>query len=109
MTLRSRYYKADEFFEIHGTRGIIWVTRCTGEMLDMPPVVVIKGTETVNYQVPTDWRLGFDGAAVDFVDGLLAGRQPQQDIHAATRMLRVPLAIYESARTGRWVAPESVT
>jgi predicted dehydrogenase len=108
MTLRSRYYRADEFFEIHGTRGIIWVTRCTGEMLDMPPVIVIKGTETISYQVPTDWRVGFDGAAVDFVDALLAGRQPQQDIHAATRMLRVPLAIYESARTGRWVAPESV-
>jgi len=108
MTIRAKYYRADEFFEIHGTRGIIWVTRCTGEMLDMPPVIVIKGTETVSYQVPTDWRLGFDGAAVDFVDGLLAGRQPQQDIHEATRMLRVPLAIYESARTGRWVAPESV-
>jgi len=109
MTLRSRYYRADEFFEIHGTRGIIWVTRCTGELLDMPPVIVIKGTETISYQVPTDWRLGFDGAAADFVDGVLAGRQPQQDVAEATRMLRVPLAIYESGRTGRWVAPESVT
>src|SRR5215470_19403519 len=108
MTLRSRYYRADEFFEIHGARGIIWVTRCTGELLDMPPVIVIKGTETISYQVPTDWRLGFDGAAVDFVDGLLAGRQPKQDIQEAVRMLRVPLAIYESGRTGRWVAPESV-
>jgi len=24
MTIRARYYKADEFFEIHGSRGIIW-------------------------------------------------------------------------------------
>ena len=109
MTIRSRYYRGDEFFEIHGSRGIIWVTRCTGEMLDMPAVMVIRGAETVSYQVPTDWRLGFDGAAADFVDGLLAGRQPQQDVHAATRMLRVPLAIYEAARTGRSVAPESIT
>jgi len=76
-----RYYPADEFFEIHGSRGIIWVTRCTGEMLDLPAVVVIRGGETVCYQVPADWRLGFDGAAVDFIDGLLrrapagAGRQ----------------------------------
>jgi len=108
MTMRSRYYRADEFFEIHGSRGIIWVTRCTGEMLDMPAVMVIRGTETTSYQVPTDWRLGFDGAAVDFVDGLLEGRQPAQDIHAATRMLRVPLAIYEAARTGRTVSPESI-
>ena len=109
MVLRSRYYRADEFFEIHGSRGIIWVTRCTGELLDLPAVVVIRGTETVSYQVPADWRLGFDGAAADFVDGLLAGRQPAQDVAEATRMLRVPLPIYEAARTGRAVAPEAIT
>ena len=108
MIIRGRYYRVDEFFEIHGSRGIIWVTRCSGEMLDLPAVMVIRGTETVSYQVPTDWRFGFDGAAVDFVDGLLAGRQPAQDIHEAKRMLQVPLAIYEAARTGRMVAPESV-
>jgi predicted dehydrogenase len=108
MVLRSRYYRADEFFEIHGSRGIIWVTRCTGELLDMPAVMVIRGTETISHQVPTDWRLGFDGAAADFVDGLLAGRRPAQDVHAARRMLQVPLAIYEAARTGRAVSPELV-
>jgi predicted dehydrogenase len=78
-------------------------------MLDLPPVQVIRGTETVSYQVPTDWRLGFDGAAADFVDGLLEGRQPAQDVHAAKRMLQVPLAIYESGRTGRAVRPDSVS
>ena len=108
MTIRSRYYRADEFFEIHGSRGIIWVTRCTGEMLDLPAVVVIRGAETVSHQVGTDWRLGFDGAAADFVDGLLVGRQPRQDVHEARRILQVPLAIYEAARTGRAVAPASV-
>jgi predicted dehydrogenase len=108
MTIRSRYYKADEFFEIHGTRGTIWVTRCTGEMLDMPAVVLLRGTETIQYQVPTDWRLGFDGAAADFIDGLLQGRQPAQDIHEARRMLQVPLAIYEAGRTGLRVSPDSI-
>jgi predicted dehydrogenase len=109
MTIRSRYYRADEFFEIHGSRGIIWVTRCTGEMLDMPPVVLIRGTETTSYQVPMDWRLGFDGAAADFVDGVLDGRQPAQDVRAARHMLQVALAIYESGRAGRTVRPDSIT
>jgi predicted dehydrogenase len=108
MPIRSRYYKADEFFEIHGSRGIIWVTRCTGEMLDLPPVVLIKGTETTSFQVPADWRTGFDGAARDFVDGLLAGRQPAQDVHTAKKVLQVPLAIYEASRLERPVAPEAV-
>ncbi len=108
MTIRARYYRADEFFEIHGSRGIIWVTRCTGEMLDLPAVVVIRGAETVSHQVPTDWRHGFDGAAADFVDALLAGRQPAQDVHTARHILQVPLAIYEASRIGRAVAPESI-
>ena len=108
MVMRARYARVDEFFEIHGTRGAILVTRCSGELLDLPPVMVIRGAETVGYDVPTDWRLGFDGAAADFVDGILEGRQPQQDVHAATRMLQVALAIYESGRTGRAVAPESM-
>jgi predicted dehydrogenase len=108
MTIRGRYVRVDEFFEIHGSRGIIWVTRCSGEMLDLPPVQVIRGTETVSYQVPTDWRLGFDGAAADFIDGLLESRQPAQDVAAAKRMLQVVLAIYESGRTGRAVRPDSV-
>jgi len=108
MTIRSRYYRADEFFEIHGSRGILWVTRCTGEMLDMPPVVLIRGTETTSYQVPTDWRTGFDGAARDFVDGLLEGRQPAQDVATARKVLQVPLAIYEASRLRRPVAPDSM-
>jgi predicted dehydrogenase len=109
MPIRSRYYPADEFFEIHGSRGIIWVTRCTGEMLDLPPVMLIKGTETTAFQVPMDWRTGFDGAARDFVDGLLEGRQPAQDVDTAKKVLQVPLAIYEAARTRRPVAPESMS
>ncbi|HKW95202.1 MAG TPA: Gfo/Idh/MocA family oxidoreductase [Methylomirabilota bacterium] len=109
MVMRARYARVDEFFEIHGSRGIIWVTRCSGELLDLPPVLVIRGTETVSHQVPTDCGESFDGAAADFVDALLEGRQPEQDVHAARRMLQVVGAIYESARTGRAVAPDSIT
>ncbi len=42
--MRSRYYGADEFFEITGDEGQIWVTRATGEMLDLAPVMLFTGT-----------------------------------------------------------------
>ena len=42
--MRSSYYGADEFFEITGDEGQIWVTRATGEMLDLPPVMLFTGT-----------------------------------------------------------------
>ena len=43
MPMRTRYYPADEFMEVIGSKGVLWVTRCTGEMLDMPPVVLHLG------------------------------------------------------------------
>jgi len=51
---------------------------------------------------------GFDGAAADFIDSLLAGRQPAQDIKTAKHILQVPLAIYEASRLGRAVSPDSI-
>ena len=44
--MRSQYYGADEFFEITGDEGQLWVTRATGEMLDLAPVVLFTGTAT---------------------------------------------------------------
>ena len=55
-----------------------------------------------------DWRTGFDGAARDFVDGLLEDRQPAQDVHTAKKVLQIPLAIYEASRLQRPVAPDAV-
>ncbi len=42
--MRSQYYGADEFFEITGDEGQIWVTRATGELLDLAPVMLFTGT-----------------------------------------------------------------
>lgn len=108
LTIRGKYYLIDEFFEIHGTHGILWVTRCSGEMHDLPPVMLFKGSETISYQMPMDWQDSFNGAAWDFIDSLRQGRQPQQDVRTAKKMLQVALAIYESSQTERPVDPESI-
>ena len=108
MPMRTRYYPADEFMEVIGSKGVLWVTRCTGEMLDMPPVMLHLGDETVSYQVPMDWVEGFNGAAADFVDGILEGRQPMMDVRFSEEVLRAILAMYRSSESGVWVAPGEV-
>ena len=105
MPMRTRYYPADEFMEVIGSKGVLWVTRCTGEMLDMPPVVLHLGNESVSYQVPMDWIDGFNGAAADFVDGIREGRQPMMDVRFSEDVLRAILAMYRSSDLGVWVAP----
>jgi hypothetical protein len=43
MFIRSDYYGADEFFEIQGTRGFIWVTRLCGNLhIGLAPVVLYE-------------------------------------------------------------------
>ena len=109
MKIRSSYYEMDDFFEIQGSAGTIWVTRCSGEMLDLPPVVLHKGSESVSYQVPMDWIEGFKGAARDFVDGIMVGQQPHMDVHFSKKVLQAALAVYRSSEIEAPVDPSTVT
>lgn len=109
MPIRTKYYPSDEFFEIQGEKGAIWVTRCTGEMLDMPPVVLFKGTEAQHFQVPMDWIEGFNGAARDFIDAIMEDRQPHMDLAFSKKVLQVALAVYEASQSERAVDPTSLS
>ena len=99
MTIRGKYYRIDDYMEIHGSKGSIHVTRCTGEMLDLPPVLLVKGTETEGFEVPSDWMESFNGAAGDFIDSIIEDRQPDIDGAFAKKTVQVALAIYEASRT----------
>ena len=103
LTIRGRHTTVDEFFEIHGSDGVIWVTQGQAEMNNLPPVILHTSNGSEEFEVPSDYALSFDGAAADFVDGLIEGRQPRQDLATARRVLEVSHAVYESARTGRVV------
>ncbi len=109
MVVRGRYFGVDDYIEIHGSKGSIHVTRCTGEMLDLPPVLLVKGTETQSFDVPSDYIEGFHGAADDFIDSIIEDRQPEIDGEFAKKTVQVALAIYEAARTGSAARPDEIT
>ena len=108
MPIRTRYYPSDEFFEIQGSKGAIWVTRCTGEMLDLPPVMLLTGAETTGFKVPMDWAEGFDGAAANFIDCILRDEQPIMDFEFSKKVLQATLAVYEASESDRPVDPDDV-
>jgi predicted dehydrogenase len=108
MPVPSRYYSADEFFEVQGSEGLVMVTRCTGELLDLPPLIVHDQHGRRVEHVESDWGAGFDGAARHFVDAIIEDRQPDMSPEAAVRAMQVCFAIYESARTGMPVEPASI-
>ncbi len=105
MRVRSDYYASDDRVEIHGSEGIIWVNRCTGKLLDEPPVVLYRDGETrAFHDLDCDWAESFRLGGIDFVDALREGRPPAQDAAAARHTLAFALAAARSADEGREVA-----
>ncbi len=113
MWLRSSYYGADEFFELQGDEGFLWVTRCTGELLDLAPLQVYRGRDGAGSLEPVtgldaDWAAGFTGAAVHFVDAVLDGTPAAMTADEAVAALQLCFAVYEAGNTGARVDPRTI-
>jgi predicted dehydrogenase len=112
--MRSSYYGADEFFEITGDEGQLWVTRATGEMLDLAPVVLFTGTEeecktTEFTEIDADWGAGFVRSSRHFVNALMEGTPAAMTAAEATDVLRLCFAVYQAGETRAPVDPRQVT
>jgi predicted dehydrogenase len=112
--MRSSYYGADEFFEITGDEGQIWVTRATGEMLDLPPVMLFTGTaqecKTTEFsEIDADWGTGFTRSSEHFIDALVNGTPADMTPAAAIKVLQLCFAVYQASETGASVDPRTMT
>ena len=114
MWLRSRYYGADEFFEVQGDAGFLWVTRATGEMLDLPPVVLYRGeqagpTWTEFADVDADWASGFRRSSAHFVDALRSGGPAAMTADEAAKVLQLCFAVYQASDHHEPVDPRTIS
>jgi predicted dehydrogenase len=101
----SRYYANDEWFEVTGSRGIAMVARCTGQVNGGPAVRLFKDDRwTEISDVDSDWAAGFKGATANFVSAVRGEAAPMLSAERGREVLRMDLAIQESARTRREVA-----
>src|SRR4051794_3922832 len=104
MFIRSDYYGADEFFEIQGTRGFIWVTRLCGNLhISLAPVVLYEedGRQTSFAELDASYDGSFRRSATAFVDALLAGESADLDPEVATRALQLCFAVYQASNERR--------
>ena len=114
MWMRSAYYGADEFVEVQGDEGFLWVTRCTGEMLDLPAVMVYRGDEgehsmTGYSEMDADWGTGFKRSSAHFIDSLLAGTAADMSAEQAAKVLQLCFAVYQAGNTRAPVDPRSIS
>lgn len=101
LRLDTAQYAQDDRVEITGTRGVLWVTRGHGRMLDVPPVVLYRDGRTTGYaDMETAWESSFTASGRHFIDALLSGGEPMLTGSQGREVLAFALAAQESARTG---------
>lgn len=102
--VRSRYYADDALTRVIGSRGVVWVNRCSGEMLQAPPVVLYRDGETREYHdLETDWGHSFEVGTREWLEAIRAGRESDLTPEEGREVLRFSLAAHLSAAEGRKV------
>ena len=112
MVVRSDYYPGDEWFELSGTRGVIWVNRCTAKMLyDTPPLTYYADGEmnrVTEDEINADWGNSFVRCVNEFVNGILEGRQPDMTAEDSRETYKFARASQLAARENRPVTLSEV-
>jgi predicted dehydrogenase len=109
LLVRTKYWPEDEWFEITGSRGFIWVNRCTSMLLDRPPVVMYRDGVTTEFSnADSDWAASFINGVHDFVDAVIEGRQAHLTGEEGKRVLQFCRAIQLAAKEGREVKLDEI-
>lgn len=109
MEINSDYYACDERVEITGTRGVLWVTRCTGKMLQVPTLLIYRDCQMHAYEnLRDDWADSFVDSTKDFIEAILAGRAPRLTGEDGREVLKFSLAAIRSGRENRPVTMDEM-
>jgi predicted dehydrogenase len=109
LKIPSKYYANDEWIEVHGTRGIIFIRRCTGLVHGGPPLSLFtsKGWKHFN-NVKCDWSEGFTGATRNFIAALHGKEEARLSGAHAREILRFALSMQKSSQERTEVFPEEL-
>ena len=110
MFINSSYYGADEFFEVQGTRGFIWVTRLCGRLHDLPALMLYTeaGERRTFAELDDSYDGSFRRAAAHFVDAIRAGTEPDLQPEVAIKALQLAFAVYQASNERRPIDPASI-
>ena len=104
--VEGEYYPADERVEITGTRGVIYVTGCTGRPTEAPPLIVLgDGRATAHTDLRYDWLDSFTDSGRDFIDAVQNGRPPHLTGERGRDVMAFALGAREAAATGTGHGP----
>ena len=104
LQIDTRHYADESRLEITGTRGIIFVNRCTGKLQNRPPLELYRDGVTTSYEdIPCEWDHSFVMATQDLIRSLEKGVQPKLSGPKGRAVLEFTLAAVKAAETEKQV------
>jgi len=99
MYVQSKYYTCDERVEITGSRGVLWVTRCTGTLMpEVAPVILYRDGKLTEYRdVKSDWADSFEASTRAFTAAVKNGTEPELTGEQGREVLKFALAAMDSS------------
>lgn len=108
--ISSRYFPADERIDIVGTRGMLRLRGCTGQLTDDAPLALYRdGRRELIEDIDTDWQASFTAGIRDFPRAIKEGREALLSGRRGLEILRFAYALIVAAKTGTEVRPDEVT
>ncbi|MHB1316002.1 MAG: Gfo/Idh/MocA family protein [Christensenellales bacterium] len=109
LIMEAKYNRPeDEWFEISGSKGFIWVNSCTNHVQISPSVVVYRDKVTTSYDLDDDWGTSFKLGINDFFDAIIEKRQPPLTGKDGRRVMQFCRAIELSGREHREVTLDEI-
>jgi len=109
LTIRSKYFPADERIEIVGSAGRIVLTCCTGQLLDESPLILIKNNRrTLFDDLETDWQASFTAATRHFSACVRHGGDPVLSGERGKHLVQTAYAAALASKLGTEVRPDEV-
>ncbi|TFF86617.1 MAG: Gfo/Idh/MocA family oxidoreductase [Promethearchaeota archaeon] len=110
LPIKSDYYGCDEYVEIQGNKGIIFINGCTGNFFvgcscggpGEPGVYWIdeNGDWHTDCKMNTDWKYSFINSTKHFIQCIKEDKEPILNGKDARRILQIDLAIVKSIKSG---------
>jgi predicted dehydrogenase len=107
--IHSRHYVQDDRVEVTGTKGVAWVNRGHGRLLEEPALRVYRDGRSIDHHdLETGWEMSFVLSARDFIEAIREGRQSLLTAAEHLEVLSTALAAQVSAREERTIRPSEV-